>query len=296
MNNEQLEILRKRAQKFYILAIICLCLTPLIILFLGTQLEMKATVIITLLLVILAIVFFLLASKHKSVFSLEFKNAYVSKSLEQIFDDLVYEPESGINESVIQETGMFDTGDRFTSNDYIKANYKGVLIEQSDVHVEEEETTTDSDGHVETHWVTLFKGRYIIFDFNKTFKANVQVYQKWFPNQMRTGAKYQKVELEDTSFNKEFKVYAVSEHDAFYILTPQMMQRLQNLASNIKGKMMLGFVGDKLHVAINNNKDSFEHGVFKRINEEEILKSNSGDIKLVTDFVDELGLDNNLFK
>ena len=55
-------------------------------------------------------------------------------------------------------------------------------------------------------------------------------------------------------------------------------------------------VENKLHVAVNNGEDSFEYNVLNPINEEEIEQDIIKDIKLITDFVNELNLDNNLFK
>jgi len=59
---------------------------------------------------------------------------------------------------------------------------------------------------------------------------------------------------------------------------------------------MFCFVGNRLHIAIDNNEDSFECNVFKVINEQEIEADIIKDIKVITDFVNELSLDNDLFR
>ena len=54
----------------------------------------------------------------------------------------------------------------------------------------------------------MFKGHWFIFDFNKAFKADLQVVDKHFGNAKRGGLfskkKFNKVELEDIEFNKTF--------------------------------------------------------------------------------------------
>ena len=45
-----------------------------------------------------------------------------------------------------------------------------------------------------------------------------------------------------------------------------------------------------------NREDSFEYNVFEPIDEKEINNNITKDIKLITDFVNELNLDNDLFK
>jgi hypothetical protein len=137
----------------------------------------------------------------------------------------------------------------------------------------------------------------MIFDFNKSFKANIQVISKHFSaSSSRWGKNYNKVKMEDEEFNKMFKVYTSMEHDAFYLLTPHFIDKIKTLYKQLNAKIMLGFLDNRLHVAIDNGEDSFEYNVLKPINEQEINDSIIKDIKLITDFVNELNLDNDLFK
>ena len=143
----------------------------------------------------------------------------------------------------------------------------------------------------------------MIFDFNKEFKANVQVSQKGFGNSKVKrffGKKeeiFKKVSMESESFNKKFNVFAQNEHDAFYIITPSLMERIERLDENNKGKLLLCFIDNRLHIGIYDGKDSFEPGsVFKEIHEQEAIEKISNEIKVITQFVDELNLDNTLFK
>lgn len=238
-------------------------------------------------------------NKPKREFTLAFKKTFVEKSLDSVFTDLKYEPEKGLDYSVIRNTGMMNMGDRYSSNDFISGRYKNVGVVQADVHIEEEHQSTDSDGHTTTTWVTIFKGRWMIFDFNKQFKANIQVAQKGFGNarlySMGTG-KYQKVMMEDQMFNNNFRTYAQDDHTAFYILTPSLMERIKKLTNSVSGRLLFCFIDSKLHIGLQNGKDSFEHSIFKKIDEEKITNEISQDIKLITNFVDELSLDNNLFR
>ncbi len=233
-------------------------------------------------------------------FSYLYKKTYVRKSLESVFTDLVYDPDSGINYSTIADTGMMCMGDRYIANDYVSGKYKNINVIQSDIHIEKREVYEDSDGKTKENWVTIFRGKWMIFDFNKEFKANIQIKEKGFTNS-RLGnwfdnSKYKKVILEDQNFNDKFVVYAQDEHEAFYILTPIIMDKIKSLSNDIKGCLLFCFVNNKFHVGIQNNSDSFEHSIFTKIDEEKIISSISKEIKDITDFIDELNLDNDLFK
>lgn len=236
-----------------------------------------------------------ISKKYKTIF----KEVFVKDALNAIFSDLVFDPNRGIDRSTIANTGMIYMGNRFSSNDYISGKYKDVSFVQSDVTIQDVETHTDSKGHTTTEVVNILVGKWMIFDFNKTFKANVQVKSKFF-SYSKLGkfgdSRYKTVKMEDEDFNKKFTIHAQDEHDAFYILTPQLMQRIKELNDGLKGRMMFCFIDNKLHVALNNNKDSFEYGMFRKLDEQVINEYVSKEIKIITDFVDKLNLENDIFK
>ena len=227
----------------------------------------------------------------------EFKNVFVLKSLNNIFTDIKYYPEKGFSKNFIKNVGMLYTGDSYNSNDYISGKYKDIAFEQSDIHIEEKYIEEDADGEKEEVWKTIFLGRLMIFDFNKPFKTNIQVASYRFEAEsLPWSKKFSRVEMEDTEFNNTFNVYAESEHEAFYVLTPHFMEKLKTITKKINCGIMFCFVDNKLHIAVDNEKDSFEYNVFEPIDEIKIEKEITNDIKLITDFIDELNLDNELFK
>lgn len=252
---------------------------------------------------IIAILLFpaLFTAKQKREYILKFKKYFVQSALKTVFTDLTYHPEQGMPRDVIASTKMMYMGDRYTSNDYISGRYKDIGFRQADVHIEEERESTDSDGNTTTYWVTIFRGRWMIFDFNKTFKADLQVCQKFFGNNKISNwgndKKFEKVKLESVDFNKRFNVYAQSDHEAFYLLTPPIMEKIIKLDDMNQGRLLLCFIDNKLHIGLYDGKDSFEHApVFSQINEEQVRSNISNDIKQITMFIDELDLDNDLFR
>lgn len=248
-------------------------------------------------LVISVIIKAIVNGRDISRFNKEYKSVFVLSALKNNFENLIYDFEDGFSEEQIRKTRMFDTGDRFTSNDYISGSYKNIKFEQADVHIEERYEDTDKDGNKKVRWETVFEGRIMIFDFNKNFMANMLTISSSFPmNALLRNGKLSRVKMEDTEFNKQFSVYSDLEHDAFYILTPHFMERMKKIYSELKREIMFGFLDNRLYVAVDNGKDSFEYNVLKPIDEREINNSIIKDIELITDFVNELNLDNDLFK
>ena len=246
---------------------------------------------------ILLIVKAIINDKDSYKFSEQFKNYFVLSALKKSFDNLVYKPDEGFEEEKIASYKMINMGDRHSSNDYISGKYKNINFEQADIHIEEEHESRDSDGNKTTTWVTIFQGRWMIFDFNKRFRAKIQIISPKFRVASRSfGTELSTVQMEDMEFNKMFKIYSENEHDAFYILTPHFMEKIKKIFKELNTPMMFCFMDNKLHIAIDNRQDSFEYNVLKPIDEEEVNNSIMKDIKLITDFVNELNLDNDLFK
>ena len=235
-------------------------------------------------------------NQNIEIFNKEFKNIFILNALNKQFTNLEFNPQKGFSEDFVNKIGIIDTGDRFYSNDYIKGMYNNLKIEASDMHIEEVEEVEDDEGNKKEVWHTTFRGKLLIFDFNKRFKANLQVANYFFgainiPLDKKTFI----VKMEDIEFNKTFRVYAESEHEAFYILTPHFMEKIKNVNQKLQCGLMLGFVENKLYIAVDNHKDSFEWNVFEPIDEQTIEKDTLKDIKIITDFVNDLDLDNDLF-
>lgn len=255
------------------------------------------------LLFIPAVASLILSGKANKQFAAAFKQSVVLDSLSSVFTDLTFEPALGISREEIRETEMMQTGDRFSSNDLISGQYNGVSFRQSDVHIENE--STDSEGH--TSYTTIFRGRWMVFDFNKTFVSDLQVVGRHFGANKRKGngffglfaskeKKMEKIELENEAFNKQFTVYAHDTTEAFYLLTPHMMEAMLRLREGIGSPIMLLFFRGQLHVAVNNGKDAFEPSLFRAYDPAREAEAVLADTRVITSFVDEMRLDNDMFK
>lgn len=220
-----------------------------------------------------------------------YKKQVVEVVFNSIFTDVKYNPDEGIPKKSIKQTNMIYMGNKYSSNDYICAEYKGIHFEFSDVNM---------GFKYFNDYITIFHGQWFIFDFNKPFKADMQISSlSFFSDKHGTifdDDKLQKVELENIEFNKKFNVFAKDELDVFYVLSPNFMEKLIELDKSIYGKLLFCFVDGKLHVGVYNNEDLFcPQSIFKKINLEKERDKILKEIKLITDFIDVLELDKNLF-
>ncbi len=242
--------------------------------------------------------FFGVNSQMKS-FTKSYKMLVVEGPLQKAFPGCQYHPEDGFSESTIQATQLMQRTDRFHSEDLILGNYKGINFERADLKLEDE--YRDKDGH--THTTTIFLGRWMIFQFPKPFRYDIQIVQQGFGgSKSNTGifvsktARKQKVMFEDHQFNQEFRCYATNEHEAFYVVTPQIMEAVKRIASLMDGKIMFGFVNNQLHVAVESGKNAFEPSITRSLSYQKDILAINSEINAITTIVNQFNLDQSIYQ
>lgn len=237
-------------------------------------------------------------SKREGDYKEYFKDTFVRSLLQNMIPGSDYEPKNGFPREFIRGTGLMLMGSIYNSEDYIKGTYNGVAFERADVVIEDE--STDSDGNTTT--TTYLRGRWMVFESNKDFSADLQIVQKGFGYANRRKSIFVKkvdrrheFQTEDEEFNKQFQCLCQNESEAFYLLTPGIMQGLMKLAAEADGKIMVGFVDNRLHVVVNSRKDSLEPPIFRAFSEKD-FEEVKREFYAITSFVETVNLDRKIFK
>ena len=247
-------------------------------------------------LIFVVLIIIVLSAVANNNYSKIYKKELVAPALSEIFTDVVYIPEKGIPSSVLANTSMIYTGDSYTTEDYVSGKYKDIKFSSADINIQEQHT--DSDGN--TTYTTIFKGQWMIFDFNKTFKSDLLLYERGIAIARRGHRKnennFEKVEMEDISFNKNFTVYARNSLEAFYLLTPNTMEKIKKLKESLSGGLIFCFHNNELHIGLNNYKDLYEGNMFRKLDIDKEIELVNEQMKIITNFIDILDLDNDLFR
>ena len=178
-------------------------------------------------------------------------------------------------------------------SDHIKAVYNGLNIELGDIELIDEQEYTDEDGHTETSRISQFKGQWLTCDFGKELAGEVYI-SEW-------GKKDRKrmknnVTMDNEQFSNRFCVRANNPQEAYYILTPNMMEYIINMANKSGGTVYLSFLRDgKMHVAVKSGRDFFELGK-SNANVEELRQKFLNELRWFTDIVDTLRVEDTLYK
>lgn len=265
-----IENLRKKIEKHFFIILGISLTIALIFVFLSSSYTAHTPAALIFFVIINFISFFLLGAitgyfKNYKEYKSKYKKVFVEEPFSQAFDNVKFDLKNGINKDIIAGTDIMSMGNRYYSNDYIRGIYKNVDFERADVKIQNH---TSNGKHSQT--VTYLHGRWLIFEFNKNFHFDLQIIGKGFNYSKKRSSIFtseaerrRKIEFEDIQFNKDFTVYAQDDLEAFYILTPQFIDTLKNMATIMDGNLMLGFVDNKLHVAINTGKDAMEPSIFR---------------------------------
>lgn len=199
----------------------------------------------------------------------DFKIKVITPLIGAIDPHLLYNPDFIISQHLFERSNLFQHSiDRYSGNDYVKGSIDGVPLEFSDIHAEYQ--TKDSKGR--TQWHTLFRGLFLVAEFNKYFKAKTIILpdqaEKSFGTliggwlQSHNFSRDDLIRLDDPAFEKAFVVYGNDPIEARYILSHSMMKRILEFQKKVSHPLFISFVQNHIHVAIGTKKDLFEPAIF----------------------------------
>lgn len=227
----------------------------------------------------------------KSKFRTFVKTELVDKLLSSYFEEYKFTEKGVIPLEAVNRAGLYQNPDRYSGEDLITGKYKNIEFKVSDVKMLEKQVVRTKNG---THvtYIPYFTGRWYIYKFPKKLDHTLKIVESRYSANMRGLKKY---ETEMIEFNKKFSIFASDQSFFYQLITPYMIERLLLLEKAHRGSIGYAFIGDELHIAINDNSNSLELSFNKVINQENIIHFVE-DIKLIKDIVDELYLDDVKFR
>ncbi|HEX8551552.1 MAG TPA: DUF3137 domain-containing protein [Abditibacteriaceae bacterium] len=221
------------------------------------------------------------------------------------FGDLQYQHQLGISENEFRASGMFRSPDRYRCEDLVEGRIGETALRFSEVHAEYRSQTTDSKGHTRTEYHDIFRGLFVIAEFNKNFTGVTHVLpdtaQKMFGSFGQSlqglGAKMsgrELVKLEDPEFEKQFVVYSRDQVEARYLLSPSLMRRLLDFRAKCNSSFHLAFMANQIYLAIPTATDWFEPSIGKELSME-ALAPYAQQMQFATGIVEDLDLNTRIW-
>ena len=219
----------------------------------------------------------------------DFAAPMMRQALSEVFTRVEYDPLHFLPADFLELSAMefpFDI-DRVEGSDYIHAEYKGLDLKLSDIRLIDRRNSGKNSRNV-----TVFEGLWMVCDFHKEITCDLLLQEKSgfsirFIDRLRLN--HALIETENAAFNDKFLISASIEHDAFYLLTPQMMERILQMDSRGGGVSYMRFTrAGKVHIAINSGKNFFE--LTNSWDPDRIMANFQNEIRYITDLIDILRL------
>ena len=245
-----------------------------------------------LVLLVIALVFGYLSAKSSSTLKKLLSDNIIGGVLKEALGDAVeYNPWGKINPGSMVFPFSYNCAD---GSDHIKAAYNGLNMELGDIElIEETEYTDNETGQTEKTRNTQFKGQWLTCDFGKELAGEVYISER--TKKTRRSLK-SNVTMDNEQFGTRFCVRADNPQEAYYILTPHMMEYIATMADKSGGTVYLSFLRDgKLHVAVQTGRDFFELGK-TNTDAETLRRKFLGELRWFTDIVDTLRVEDTIYK
>ena len=240
------------------------------------------------------------AKKYKN----EFKDKVFTKILHAVNPNLSYNKSGFIAKEKFFESRIFtERADRYSGEDYISGMADKTQIEFSELHTQERRVTHNGKS-TQVHYVTIFKGLFMIADFHKNFNGHTIVLpdtaEKLFGF---LGKKLQNwnftrdevVHMENAEFENEFVVYSNDQVEARYILSTSMIQRILELKKKYNTNVYLSFINSKVFVALQYNKQLFEPAFKESITNSDYIRTFYNELGACLSIVDDLNLNTRIW-
>lgn len=235
----------------------------------------------------------------------DFQSRVIGKLVRFMDPGLTYAPEKGIAEAEYMRSKIFTTSpDRYHAEDLVWGKLGETVLAFSEVHSEYKTESTDSDGHTQTTWHTIFRGLFFIADFNKNVNGEYVVLtdtaQKLLGSlgqalQKMTIGRPPLIKMEDPEFEKLFVVYGTDQIEARYILTPGLMRRITEYRKKTGKEIQLGFNRSQMYVAISYPKNVFQPRLFHTLLDFAPIREYYADLALAGSLVEEMNLNTRIW-
>lgn len=193
------------------------------------------------------------------------KKEVYKKALAQWYPHFTYHPQQFLSESTYKEAALFGAHDIYKGDDFFEGSLSnGQKVTFSELEVQSESTDTAPAS-------TLFKGLFFVVELSTTIEGAVKILPDVAERGMgKLGMFFQKklgklghgnsqlVYFEEyPAFEKEFVVYSSEESLARQLISPQLVELIQEISTKTEG-IALSFAGNQLYLAASSKKEFLE--------------------------------------
>lgn len=242
-------------------------------------------------------------SDDSAQYKSRFKREVIGAALSSINQSLTLDPNNGISETEFRQSQLFTTEpDRYHTEDLVTGKDGKTSFYFAEVHAEYKTETRTKNG-TQTTWHDILKGIIFVADFNKNFNGVTVIRPKdfgssigaWFSKNIYSFGDKNIIELENDGFNKNFVTYGTDQVEARYILTPAMMERINELNQRSAYTISLSFINSCMYIAFPLDKNYFEAPIYKTLLSPDLLNDDLSILSFMHALISELDLNTRIW-
>lgn len=214
------------------------------------------------------------------IYSSKYKT-FINNLQQELMPEVEYNTGIEPDYNTFMSTKFFSVPDRYNLTSHARSSYGGFSWFMHDYKLERRHR--DKDGNVS--YTTYAQGKFYYFDFKREFKQIVRVIEKSFLSNACIDPRLDNIETESVEFNKKFKISCTDPLTAFYILTPQIQEKIMEFEKNYKGSFYMVFQGSCLCIALDGVENYNSCNILSSLNGSKIERLRQGILfpKLIID-------------
>jgi len=216
----------------------------------------------------------------------------VRAALDKAFELSEYSPVRFIEWEQIRAAELIDRNwNSCSGSDFVQGKYRNVSFTLSDIRLMRHRH--DADGSQSKK--TVFKGQWLIVDINRNLTDSLCIRER---KARKRGVKSD-LETENAIFNGRFQVVATDPHAASDIVTPHFMDYIVNRDAKAKTRVLMKFMGHRVHIALDSKRDLFEASekkILSGMTVAQFREQIGQEVRYITEMIDELLLNEYLFR
>jgi hypothetical protein len=236
--------------------------------------------------------------KEKKQMRRRFKKSVIIPFLEYYYDDFRYIPRQRMGKQTIYNSLLFRTDIReISGEDFMRFRLHDVQIQFSELIMHFYKNTA------------YFNGVLMSAEFNKPFKTRSIILPESLASRSRgkrilnisflswdPTTTMESVELEKSEFEDHFVVYGDDQVETRFILTPSLMHRMVEYKKRLNAETSFSFVNNRIYMKMHYDPNLFEPRYDGKNEDINFIKQNLMMVNLFTDMVEELNLNNKIWK
>lgn len=182
---------------------------------------------------------------------IQYDKDIVEKAIHSVLPEAEISPRGFVNARKLYFRGIVPDYTNGSGSNLISYKKEGRMQYFSNLQLDYNNAVDNTSGKV----VTTFRGHVYVLSAKKSISGSVRIVVgmhngsslSWFHKKEKNEVK---IETESILFNQNFTVFATNEQEAFYILTPYVMEQLLNL-KNRYGTFGISIEGNEIAIALN---------------------------------------------